>query len=57
MKLGSLSKLEKKEILVRRAVSILSFLFKGGFLANLVKTSGITDGPQENERRRKVKRI
>ena len=45
MKLGSLSKLEKKEILVRRTVSILSFLFKGGFLANSVKTSGITDGP------------
>ena len=45
MKLGPLSKLEKEEILVRRAVSILSFLLKGGFLANLVKTSGITDGP------------
>ena len=45
MKLGSLSKLEKKEILVRRAVSILSLFFKGDFLANSVKASGITDGP------------
>ena len=45
MKLGSLSKFEKKQILIIRAVSILSFLFKEGFLANLVKTSGITDGP------------
>ena len=45
MKLGSLSKLEKKEIMVRRAVSILSLFFKGDFLANSVKTSGITDGP------------
>ena len=54
MKLGSLWKLEKKEILVRRAVSILSFLFERDFLANLVKTSGITNGPKENERRRNV---
>ena len=54
MKLEPLWKLEKKEILVRRAVLILSFLFEGDFLANLVKTSGITDGPKENERRRKV---
>ena len=45
MKLGSLSKFEKKKKLIGRVVSILSFLFKGGFLANLVKTSGITDGP------------
>ena len=54
MKLEPLWKLEKKEILVRRAVLILSFLFEGDFLANLVKTSGITDGPKENERRRNV---